>query len=326
MADCQPAVIYGGYDCQFVEDVPDHLTCIVCLGAFREPHLLSCCGKKVCYNCITLIKNAEQACPHCREQQFNTMLDKDFNRQVRNLRVYCSKRDSGCQWAGELNQLEKHTSEVCRYTEVPCKWTCGQLVSRDRLEEHEQDQCPLRPHEVKLQRAVDKMEERLKALETNCDGQRQEIDRLKEYLAESKEDRIAEKKEFTELLEKERERVEQLVKEVGGRGQQVAKELRELINEQDKKVGVAKEWAEQHTTEQHKQIRTELKDLTGCHDNLKAQFQETSTQITDKINKIADGTTQQLVKINNESSNLYATKASIRALQGGCGLIVGVVK
>ncbi len=325
MADCQPAVSYGGYDCQFVEDVPDHLTCIVCLGAFREPHLLSCCGKKVCYNCITLIKNAQQACPHCREQGFNTMLDKDFNRQVRNLRVYCSKRESGCQWAGGLNQLEKHTSEVCQYTEVLCKWMCGQLVSRDTLEAHEQDQCPLRPHEVKLQRAVDKMEERLKALETTCVDQRQEIDQLKERLMDSEQGRIAEKREFTELLERERETVDQLVKEVDGRGQQVAEQLRELVYEQDKKVGGAKEWVEQHTREQNEQIQTNLDNLTRCHDNLKTQFQETSTQIKDKIVKIADGTTQQLVKINNESSNLYATKASVRTLQGGCGLIMGVV-
>ena len=42
----------GGYDCQFVSQPPSHWECPVCLLTLRAPHLLSCCGVKICQSCI----------------------------------------------------------------------------------------------------------------------------------------------------------------------------------------------------------------------------------------------------------------------------------
>ena len=43
----------GGYDCEFVDSPPDSLECPVCLLILKEPHLLSCCGVKICQSCVS---------------------------------------------------------------------------------------------------------------------------------------------------------------------------------------------------------------------------------------------------------------------------------
>ena len=42
----------GGYDYEFVDSPPDTWECPVCLSTLRDPHLLSCCGVKICQSCI----------------------------------------------------------------------------------------------------------------------------------------------------------------------------------------------------------------------------------------------------------------------------------
>ena len=42
----------GGYDYEFVDSPPDTWECPVCLITLRDPHLLSCCGVKICQSCI----------------------------------------------------------------------------------------------------------------------------------------------------------------------------------------------------------------------------------------------------------------------------------
>ena len=103
----------GGYDCDFVDPPPDSLQCPVCLLPFRDPALLSCCGHKGCASCIGRIKAAGHPCPLC-QQPFETMLDKHFQRKVLDLRVFCSKKEEGCSWKGELRDLETHSSRSLR--------------------------------------------------------------------------------------------------------------------------------------------------------------------------------------------------------------------
>ena len=51
MDSCSPLPI-GGYDCTFVTPPPKILECPICLLTLRAPHLLSCCGVKICQSCI----------------------------------------------------------------------------------------------------------------------------------------------------------------------------------------------------------------------------------------------------------------------------------
>ena len=155
---CAPLPV-GGYECEFVESIPESITCPVCLLPYRDPHLLDCCGAKYCEACISRVKASGQPCPLCK-QQFNTMLDKNDQRKVLGLKVRCSRKKDGCEWEGELRHLDHHEREECVWALVECRYRCGESVPRRQLAEHEQDVCPQRPVDVKLESFMRKMEER----------------------------------------------------------------------------------------------------------------------------------------------------------------------
>ena len=132
---CAPLPPAGGYECDFVDHVPDSLSCAVCLLPFRDPHLVSCCGKKYCAPCIGRVKEAGQPCPVCK-QDFISLLDRDYQRRVLNLKVVCSRKKNGCQWVGELSQLDHHEREECGWAVVECSYQCGAHLPRRLMAEH----------------------------------------------------------------------------------------------------------------------------------------------------------------------------------------------
>ena len=111
----------GGYDCDFVDPVPESLSCAVCLLPFRDPHLVSCCGTKFCAPCINQLKTAGQPCPIC-VQEFTSPLDRSYQRKVLNLKVFCSRKNDSCQWEGELHNLDHHEKEECEWAVVECSY------------------------------------------------------------------------------------------------------------------------------------------------------------------------------------------------------------
>ena len=156
---CAP-VPTGGYTGDFVDSLPESLSCPVCLLAFRDPHILSCCGAKYCEVCINRVKADNKPCPLCN-QPFQTMLDKSFQRKVLGLRTHCSRRKNGCDWEGELRHLDYRERGDCMWALVECRYSCGELVPRRQLVEHERDLCPQRPVDVKLESFMKKMEAQL---------------------------------------------------------------------------------------------------------------------------------------------------------------------
>ena len=98
----------GGYDCDLVEEPLDDLVCPICLLPLKKPHLISCCGRKLCQTCISRIKEAGQPCPCCRGNEYVIVIDRQVERRVLDLKVYCKYKSKGCTWSGELRDLEKH--------------------------------------------------------------------------------------------------------------------------------------------------------------------------------------------------------------------------
>ena len=306
----------GGHDCEFVEDVPDHLLCIVCLGAFKDPHLLSCCGKKVCHLCITRIKNEGQPCPHCREPAFNTMLDKDFNRQVLNLQVYCSKKDDGCNWKGDLRRLDAHLENVCLYVEVTCKWNCGFKLSRQHIGIHEEDECPLRPPEVKLTRKVMKMEERLVKLETVCKDQKQEIAKLKEELEGEKEKNQGDKKALEEKLEKQKKEFVEVITKSKEERERGFQDTKQQIEESRTEINVLRAHVKKESDETMASIKEETAALKKMNDELTERLRTSFKILQEKRVAMKEEIKQDLAKLNDTSNANFATKLSVRRIQG----------
>ena len=59
-----------GYDCQFVDPIPDSLTCLICTLLARDPQQTVCCGKVYCRVCLSELKESfsDTKCPQCRKK------------------------------------------------------------------------------------------------------------------------------------------------------------------------------------------------------------------------------------------------------------------
>ena len=149
MAECSQ-LPEGGYTNDLVDEPsPDH-QCPVCFLPLRLPQTTDCCGGKFCDSCIRRSKAAGLPCPICRKE-FNHFVDKRLEREVLGLKVYCSRKDDGCTWEGELRHANAHESNECGWALADCRYLCGAKVSRCQLAEHENHVCPERPTEVKVE-------------------------------------------------------------------------------------------------------------------------------------------------------------------------------
>ena len=144
------------------------------------------------------------------------MLDKDLQRIILSLRVQCELREQGCQWEGQLRDIEKHLSVTndggCCYIEVECRYECGKRMMRKDMKEHEEGQCLKRPIEVQLLKKMELMWQELKLRETaeislkaKVLDQEQEIAQLKVIVAGQRKDITSLQEENEKLLQEQKQ-------------------------------------------------------------------------------------------------------------------------
>ena len=195
-------MVEAGYKHEFVDHPPDELCCLVCTLPYREPHLLGCCGKKICEPCIERVRLAGKPCPFCRDQPITTLLDKELRAKVLDLKVFCLNKSSGCAWLGELRDLQYHVGKKCEFMDEACRYGCGRRFPRRNLTKHESDECPQRPKNVRLEDKVEvKLTERIAQLEA-------EVQQIKETHKAAME---AQRTHFDELLRKQSEEYERKI-------------------------------------------------------------------------------------------------------------------
>ena len=141
----------GGLEHRFVEEVPEKFICSICTRVQREPHLTSCCGQHFCESCLEnwFEKQLTKSCPHCREKRIVHIVNKERKREINELKIYCTHHEEGCQWIGELGDLQTHLNSEsgCGYVEVECtnSWYCSKMKRKD-LQEHLSSECPKRTY------------------------------------------------------------------------------------------------------------------------------------------------------------------------------------
>ncbi len=138
-----------GFSNKFIDsECLKEFECPLCLHVTREPSLTGCCGQHFCSACINRVLSGYfmTTCPLCKEDSFTTMLDKKQNRRVLDLKVYCDKKDVGCDWTGILGEFEKHLEKSCSFVLVDCPNNCGVTIQRGNLADHRANHCPKRPH------------------------------------------------------------------------------------------------------------------------------------------------------------------------------------
>ena len=145
----------GGYDCEFIERPSKGVQCEcpVCLLVLREPHQVTCCGYSFCVTCVKRVQEDKKPCPTCNEADFNVYSNKGLRRTLNGYRVYCCQRGDGCDWVGELGELDRHLNLQpppekllvgCQFSEVDCTY-CVQPFQRRYVQAHQSDDCPKRP-------------------------------------------------------------------------------------------------------------------------------------------------------------------------------------
>ena len=146
----------GGFDCEFEEKPSKGVQseCPVCLLILREPYQATCCGYGFCRVCIKQIRGENKPCPCCNARGFDCFEDKRLKRSLYNFKVYCTNKKQGCQWVGELGELESHLNSKpsavekqlweCKFTEVQCVH-CSEPFRRFSVGIHQNQQCLKRP-------------------------------------------------------------------------------------------------------------------------------------------------------------------------------------
>ena len=133
---------------QFVEALPEELTCSICKKVLGEPHLVNCCEKTFCKQCLDEWCRNNKTCPHCPSTDFSTILLKQKTRKVGELKVYCRNKQHGCKAELKISEYDSHLSlannKGCSYVELDCPNDCKAKVFRGEMETHTREKCPKR--------------------------------------------------------------------------------------------------------------------------------------------------------------------------------------
>ena len=141
--------VAGGYSYHFVASPSELVKCVICHLPSKDPHLSECCGHIFCATCLQQCKttpNVERVCPMCKDSSFNTIPNKQIDREVRSLQIHCKNKAKGCTWQGEVNDISKHlkNSDGCQYEDVKCTYKCRKRIQRQYLTDHITSKCPRR--------------------------------------------------------------------------------------------------------------------------------------------------------------------------------------
>ena len=124
----------------------------MCLQFLSDPCTTECCKKDFCRSCIVKIQKSGGQCPLCRDSNFKTKRNKALDHKVHCLQVYCANRSKGCEWIGDLGEVEVHVnlspiaqyqSNGCQFVDIKCAYCSGKHL-RHEIPEHLAE-CPKSP-------------------------------------------------------------------------------------------------------------------------------------------------------------------------------------
>ncbi len=148
----------GGYkhNLDFVDVIHERFFCSVCTKVMKDPYLVVCCGQKYCKRCLQswLKTQSTPTCLHCRAagRRFQHVVERGMKSEIESFHVLCPHHTSGCEWIGELRNLDNHlqSEDGCEFYEVVCPNKCQNdfneyiKIQRGELQYHLQQLCLLR--------------------------------------------------------------------------------------------------------------------------------------------------------------------------------------
>ena len=138
-----PSGSRGGYEYNFVKPPLDTLLCTICFLPSKEPYLTACCGHTFCKSCLEGSKKYSNICPMCRSEEFDAIFNKQADRMIRSLYIFCANKEQGCEWQGEVYDINDHLGN-CLFQVIHCSNECGECLQRQHLTSHVETECPRR--------------------------------------------------------------------------------------------------------------------------------------------------------------------------------------
>ena len=129
------------------EKPQDWVSCIICTELASVPVQTGCCGSSFCLKCIEEWAKSSATCPHCRKTRkdgFSFNKDLRTERLIKDLKLFCTNYNSGCEWNGELRDVADHLAKTCQFEAVPCPLKCLRKLPRFQMKRHVEEECPLR--------------------------------------------------------------------------------------------------------------------------------------------------------------------------------------
>ena len=255
----------------FVEQPLQDFFCPVTMELLMEPQLTSCCGHHLSAEASARLQREGKACPMCNEQQWTAALDKYHRRRAREICVRCPHKRSGCDWEGEVGDLERHAAScpkrpwkcphcavrytygegegkhwpACRKFPEPCPNGCEVgSVERCYLEQHHKE-CPLEPVACEMREfgcsavvprkdlATHMMESELQHLTAMAVLNLRLTRQLQQDAAE-KDEKIAQLQ--MEMAEQKEELKREIMKEITDHKEKITKEIMEQKEELKKEI------------------------------------------------------------------------------------------
>ncbi len=146
----------GGHDCDFVQDPPDSLKCLICMLVVNEPWQHGECGRVYCKVCIEEFRKVKNICPNCRQRKpslfkdgrcecasFKPSRPSLFSAHYKETPVVAAwwaqfKALYSCTGDKDVNALEVRCNNRCHDNADVCEWV-GELWD---LRQH-RSMCPL---------------------------------------------------------------------------------------------------------------------------------------------------------------------------------------
>jgi TNF receptor-associated factor 4 len=139
-----------GFMCEFTKVLEElfETKCPICNKVLREPYQADCCGKSYCRLCIERHKSNLQPCLECESKAFNLFHNKGLQKTIYGLSVYCTYKNEGCDWTGELKELDNHLNthpqaskvlDGCEFVAINCPMSfagCQVSLQRKDMKDH----------------------------------------------------------------------------------------------------------------------------------------------------------------------------------------------
>ena len=269
-----------GRDYDFVERPSQDFFCPVTLELLLEPQLTSCCGHHLSPEASIRLQREGKACPLCNETGWSAMLDKFHRRKVNELRVRCPQRDSGCDWVGEVNGVERHAG-CCPKRAWECQY-CGLKCTYGEGEGQHWPTCTMFPEPCPNECEVGSVE--------RCNvEQHRSVCSLEPVCCEMKEFGCSAVVPRKDLATHMRETELQHLTGMAVLNLRLTRQLQQDLAEKDKKIAqLQQEMAEQ------KQLQNEMKN------EVKTEFTEQKKLIKKEVSEQKQETMKELIELRQE--------------------------